>query len=500
MAIEPVFESLLTKGEVKEISEKIKAECKTDRDCAEIKKVLSVSAKVFGLEKELTETGVKYGGKLVFYFCYLDEDGAVKKIECANEFVGSLKAEAISDKEVYLTVEPLKCEWDVSGATLILSATLEVKAEISGTIKLNALVGGEGLIVERKDAEYFKGYGIKRTTYPVEAEFEVGYQVLEVLSQRVEAIVSSVQAGVGCIIVDGEIFLSLLLLQNRENSDIIKEEKSVGFRLELDCEDAVPKMSAGAKIQVRSFKTDVKVEPEQQKSTINLSSVLELVGECFSKERISVVSDAFNEKENLTLIKEDFSCSCPLAQVVAPLKITGRSVQDEIPVSARITASYAEKITLTEINLIEEGVELIGVLSMKAFLKDGDGKVFTMNAETPFKEVLEIGVNQVPQVKFVVSKSGAKIVSNTELEIYAQAECVLQTTSCACAEIVADISTCGEKQVCDKAVSVYIAQKGESLWELAKRLNVCPESIIKNNIELQFPLSGEERIVVYRQI
>ena len=34
---------------------------------------------------------------------------------------------------------------------------------------------------------------------------------------------------------------------------------------------------------------------------------------------------------------------------------------------------------------------------------------------------------------------------------------------------------------------------------LAKRLNVCPKSLVETNSDLQFPLTGKERIVVYRR-
>ena len=49
------------------------------------------------------------------------------------------------------------------------------------------------------------------------------------------------------------------------------------------------------------------------------------------------------------------------------------------------------------------------------------------------------------------------------------------------------------------AISVYIPLEGEGLFSLAKRLNVSPESLVNTNRELNFPLSGKERIVIYRQ-
>ena len=50
----------------------------------------------------------------------------------------------------------------------------------------------------------------------------------------------------------------------------------------------------------------------------------------------------------------------------------------------------------------------------------------------------------------------------------------------------------------DCALSVYIPTAGDGLWETAKKLLQSPEEIQATNPELSFPLSGKERILVYR--
>ena len=63
---------------------------------------------------------------------------------------------------------------------------------------------------------------------------------------------------------------------------------------------------------------------------------------------------------------------------------------------------------------------------------------------------------------------------------------------------VSEISECGEKVVNDSAISVYIPSAGDDLWTTAKKLNTSPESIQTTNPELNFPLTGNERILVFR--
>ena len=49
------------------------------------------------------------------------------------------------------------------------------------------------------------------------------------------------------------------------------------------------------------------------------------------------------------------------------------------------------------------------------------------------------------------------------------------------------------------AVSVYVPTAGDTLWDTAKKLGKTPEQVQAANPGLTFPLSGGERIVVYRK-
>jgi hypothetical protein len=57
-----------------------------------------------------------------------------------------------------------------------------------------------------------------------------------------------------------------------------------------------------------------------------------------------------------------------------------------------------------------------------------------------------------------------------------------------------------DKKVNTSAISVYACNKGDTLWDISKRLGVSEDDVLKTNKDLEFPLSGEERIVIYREL
>jgi hypothetical protein len=57
-----------------------------------------------------------------------------------------------------------------------------------------------------------------------------------------------------------------------------------------------------------------------------------------------------------------------------------------------------------------------------------------------------------------------------------------------------------KRQKSQSGISVYIPNEGETLLDVLKSLGESEEDILKNNPTLEFPLSGDERIVIYREI
>ena len=57
-----------------------------------------------------------------------------------------------------------------------------------------------------------------------------------------------------------------------------------------------------------------------------------------------------------------------------------------------------------------------------------------------------------------------------------------------------------EKVENSNAISVYVASKNDTLWDVCKHLGVSAEVISELNPEVSFPLTGNERLIVYRTL
>lgn len=498
--IEPVFEKINFNQTVGTINEYVKVQTKTQLENENIRSVLSVSPFVTILSVDVYDGKVSFAGKLTYYVSYVSESGTLKKIECGSEFAGTIKDARIKETcRVFCHASVEKTEHDISSAFLTLDSNVCVFAEVTACTNLNALSGGSELVVKQKDFECVNTFTAKTGSYPVEQEFELNYVISDVLYHRAEAVITAVQSGVGCIIVDGQVLLSLLLLQNNEKNDIIKENRTIPFRIEVECEEAMPNMQAIARVKEKSFKTDVAVDEDASKSVVSAVVTLDFYGEVSVKTELSVAEDVFSTDSELELLREDcaYLAPCPIESFSGA--ISGRAGVSELSVGCTVIGVCGEKATAKS-EIFDGAVTFTGVMMATVYMRDENG-VFTRKVEIPFENRFDLDCEKGVQASVVakVTNATARIVSLTEIELEAQIFFTLYQAKTCCGGFIKEVKVLGGKEKPTSAISVYIPEEGEQMWSLAKRLNVCPEQMMATNSDLQFPLTGQERIIIFRQ-
>ncbi len=500
---EPIFENIGFNLLGGSFNDKIKVDSKTDVPSDAISRILDVSAIAMLTEKEAQTGKIKYGGNVVFQVCYVDAEGAVKRLECGSEFLGVINDDKIKDAcTVLASVKVDKADADLSGLKMSLSANVAVTAVAYDCAEVKAVSGGEGLILNKEEVSIVKSYGVKSGAYPIEEEFILDFPVKEVLTHTVKSVITNVQCGVGCIICDGEVVVSALIIGQENENQIIKEIRAIPFRMEIEYDEAMPAMRANARVREKSFKSDISVDGDTGKSQVNLTVTLLFDGEAFSDQTVTLATDAFDLKEDIELVSQSFTGIKPCELRSFTREVSGRSAVNELPTDASLMAICGEKAEIISVESKGEAVAVTGALSAVGFFKDGDGKSFSVRMETPFTVELDYSACEGAEIEILatVRNSGCKQISLTETELKAEIYFTVYPTEKQVINYVKEIKPLGEKSVENSAISVYIPFEGEELWSLAKRLNVCPEELAQTNKDLQFPLTGKERIVIYRQI
>ncbi|MBR1983438.1 MAG: hypothetical protein IKA12_01995 [Clostridia bacterium] len=500
MQLQPVYETVTATLSKTQITEHVKSECKTDVLSETVKKILNVGVFPTIINSTTEDGKIKYTAKTVFYICYVDNEDQIKKCECSNEVQGVMACEGANCRGVlHLGVE--KTEADLSGINLKVSALVSVKAVVPNQTEIKAVCGGDELICKTAEAPIKKGYGIKEGLYPLEEQFTIPHQIEEVLYHRAEPVITSVQCGVGCIIIDGEVRLSAILLQKGEKKDIIKMTKNFPFRAEMEYEDSMPSFTAIAKVSLKSFKTDVEVDLDGGKSQITLSAMLVFNSEAFSFENLTFATDLFSLSHDVQTEKQE-TLLCEVEDVRTCNHKTSCLFPSEENLSeTNIRAIAGEKIEILSACVNNGELEFTGTLNAVGYFVNLDQKIYTKKIEIPLEFKCDCVVPNGCYVDAIaVGDCSNTMLTNNGIEFDLDVTITVYPTKQKRFETINDVKCILPKVQNNCAISVYIAQEGEELWSLAKRLNVRPELLIETNPDLNFPLDGSERIVIYRQI
>ncbi len=502
--VEPVFEKITFEQALSEKKEQIKVETKSTLLNEECVSVLSISPFCFVENGESLDGKIKYNGKTNFYITYVDNENNLKKSECAVDFDGAFDLSALGvaeDIKSSVSAKIEKVEYSQTGAYLSVSAIITVYLACQKSHSVSALVGGDNLFVDKVENNCLVSLGKVKSVYPIEEEFELSYPVEQVLCHTAKGVITATQCGVGSIIVDGEVLLSIVCLQKNEKRDIIRENRVLPFRMEIECEDAMPNMLSVATVKEKSFRTDVGVDEERGVSVVNAYVSLQFEGEAFSQNAYCHAKDAFCTEKNLELVSENcYSCQCQEIRSYN-FSVSGKGSTMEIPLGASVVCCCLENVNIVGHNRTADGLNVVGEYFTTVYFKDTDNKVFTRKIEFAFENFIEgeFGENTEFCFNAKAFKTTAKIVSSTELEIFGEVFLTLYPTQKVQYKVVSDIKFLEDKEENPFPISVYIARCGEDVFALAKRLNQCPDKIRQTNKDLQFPLSGNERIVIYRQ-
>ncbi len=499
--VEPIFEKISYEQKLPEVAHQVKVDCKSNLSCEEIASILSVAPFVSVEGVENLDAKAKFNGKINFYITYVDKDGNIKKNECGAEFDGEIDmGENHGDTKVKIGVCVQKVEYDINGIYLVVSAILLASAKKTRLIEKSALIGGEDLYTNQCEFCSMQNLGKRTGAYPIEEEFDLSYPVEEVLYHKAEAVITMAQCGVGSIIVDGEVLLSLVLLQKNEKKDIIKETRVLPFRMEIESEEAMPNMLATASVREKSFKTDVGVDEEKGSSVVMVYVSLAFEGEAYNEVTKTIAKDVFSTQREVEIVKEDCEQITPLESRNYSFLVSGRASVGELPIGAVAPVVCMENVNVLEIKGTSNGLCLTATYSGNIYFKDGD-KVISRKFEMPFEKEIsgEFDSDTIIECEARAFKGEVRIVSSTEVDIDGEVYLSVSLFKKCQMKMVSDIKLLDEKQENSCAISVYLAIKDEEQFSLAKRLNVCPEKLIETNQDLQFPLTGNERIVVYRQ-
>ncbi len=458
--------------------------------------VISVIAKTYLTKCQSLEKEIKYDGRAIFTILYKSEEG-VKSVETGVEYGYKVQDDRIlQGQKIMPNVDIKDCKVKTSNGVVMVNGVLTFTCEVEKSSMVEFLSNSEKYVAKNKDIEFTKNVMTIVNEFKIEDEYELDYNIKNILCHDEKALVTNVDTGISCVTIEGEIELkSVVITLNDE--EIKRECKSIPFRVEIEGKEILPSSITNVIVTATETNYKVLVDENKNKSVISVEVLLNCVLDVYENNIVSYVFDMYSQNVELSLKREKVETAKVLGQEEIKEKINGE-IPYQLDEKSTLICSYNDKIIECDVQTQQGMVVINGIVESNLLLRGNDG-YYKDTANLPFSleisntdkfgKLLDCKISQF-EVKYHKNALKYQFILQLSFTMVEKSNCY----------VIINVDEGSPRVVNDSAISVYIPKDGDTMWDICKTLGVTEEEILKTNKDLSFPLSQDERIIIYREI
>lgn len=470
-------------------------ECKVNMEDKESASEIFTTARVALNFTECQKNEVRYGGKVIFNVVH-GADG-LKNTEAGVEFSYKTEVQGVDVGDI-LTAEVWleNVKLNVINGLPTLSAAVVLSGKVEKSSEFEYIRECDGINCKREEIENTPIVFSETKNFSLEEEFDTQTIISSVLSHVESVKVLSVLSGIGAVSVSGELELDMLCLTG-EDGVPVRHKEIIPFRLEHEIQKAMPDLIAVTIAKLSDVSLKIVVDKNKDKSTVFLHADVALTTKLYENRQISYTVDAYSVKNELNFEKS----SQKIIKTCGQRYIQNQTVLDgisKISQNSRLIAPLFVKIEQTDVKCALSELEISGVCEV-GLLMQGESGYHLQTSLLPFTVSDKTDCNKV-EISSIVATELSATEKDGVISVCFNLSIMIEEKDEKSFTYIINMCEGAEKPINNSAISVCIPRKSDTLWELSKALGVSEEEIMSTNPDLSFPLTGEERVVVYREI
>lgn len=310
-------------------------------------------------------------------------------------------------------------------------------------------------------------------------------QIDEVLKYSINIHKRQVKVLEGKVQVDAFAYIEVLY-RDKDSRDINHLADDILITGEENVEEADSSMDYDCDFKVDTSELTIREDDLGEKRIISVDSLVQCNIRLIKKEDMPVIDDAYSPQTNLQLQRQNcdvnmiFSHSSSEAMAKENMELPQGAPQPSEIVMA------SGKVLITDKKIVENKVVVDGVVNASVIYKtsDPDKYIYALNDDIPFSSTVD-----APGCKIDMGCAANAYIENIEASIEAGTILVksivaldVKVTYNENKEFIVDVASVeGETPKKRASITIYVVQKGDSLWKVAKRYCTTVESIVKTN-------------------
>jgi hypothetical protein len=468
----------------------------------EIAKVLSIDGKAYILDESIKVGEYTLKGKMCFELIYLSENGNIYSQNSCSEFESIIKSDKINENTI---IEPFIKVVDITMPSVKtnevkVGSILNIEGYIINLKEISSFVPDDDIMVKYKTKNYFEYIGKLSQKVNLDNEVKIKGELNNIIGINSSLIVKDCFCGNDFATVSGDIVYNILYNASADKLDLRQITESVPYKQEFELQGATTETKCTANVLLIMDEIKVSVVQEDNYNTIKITTPLLFRIFAYNEKSYDDVEDMFSLSYDLKENKEEISYLNKIDELSFTETITNKTTLN--PDKINYLGYYSPNNVITNVKYDDNSINIEGVISLNVFYnKEDSEEIFSNTIEIPYAttEKNTNGLKENVNIVSTIEDISVKQNGDNELEVTSKMNYELTSFNSEVNNMLLSATKVGDKVLDDSALTILIGKKGDTLWDLSKRLNISTDEILFQNKDLKEPLTGGERIIIYRQ-
>lgn len=426
-------------------------------------------------------------GTLYFNMLYLSDENA----RPVHNISGELPFDELIHLDEACSGDEASISWDLEDLTtgLINSRKLSVKSIVRITVLVEemydeatavSVVGDENIQFINKTITVTDIAVDKKDTYRIKDQIHLPSNkgnMSEILYSELELRNPEVRLQDNKFNVKGELLIFILYASETEDNPVEYFETELPFSTTIECNGCTEDMIDNVEFSIASNNIDIMPDADGEQRILDVEAVIEMVIKMYEEEELQLLNDVYSPDKELTPIIKDAHYENLLVKNNSKVRVNERvKITDNQPGILQICHASGE-VKVDEINLLENGLEVNGVLEVQILYicADDNKPINSLKGVIPFTQTLEVkGIKptSIYKVKTAVEQLSVMMLDSDEIEVKAGIGLNGIVFDSIKEPIITDIQVSDvdyEKLHSMPSIVGYIVKNQDNLWNIAKK-------------------------------
>jgi len=483
----------------------------------DINKILTVDADVEITGTKIVQDKIIVSGTVNFKVLYKadDERQSVHSLDASNDFRKEVEIEGINEKmsaDIKANVEHIDYKL-LENNKISVKTVLEIEGKVQSDNNINIvkdIKGSEGLQILKESIKYNDIIAANNSSTLVKEAFEIQDDmpdIVDILRVDLKAYERETKVVDDKVIVAGVVVCSIMYFGDDEDNKINYLSHEIPFTHFVETTGALKDMNCNIRLQASNPDYDIKEDINGDIRIIDVEAMVKIDAKIYEQREKEVTVDTYSTKKKFNVKKQEVIVTENIGENISKEIVKGLlNISGEDDTIKNIYNLNAKPI-LTDYRIVEDKIIIEGLLvADMLYLSGTDNEIKGIKQEIPFKTYVDadgLSEDMEIDVENILEDISYNQVDNQEVEIEAIVKNVVSINRIKKINIVTEAEEVDEEidRKSRPSITIYIVQKDDTLWDIAKRYNTTVEELIStNDILAPENIMPGEKIIIEKHV